>query len=669
MTLTIHLPYSKKDHRADIDGLRAIAVLAIVLFHAFPEQLTGGYIGVDIFLVISGFLITQIWLEPQPLFTVRRFKDFYVRRIKRIFPALLLTGFASAAVAWSVLFPRELELFGKHLAAGSLFIPNLIFWHEAGYFDAISESKPLLHLWSLGVEVQFYLLWPILMALWLRSKFNKWVGFACVWAGSWGMNIYLSLDEPAAAFFSPLPRLWEFMAGGLMAAAVSHNRFVPRQPMTADLVSVLGMVLIIMPAVFFFNGMHALGVWNTVPVVGASCIILAGNQAWINKHVLSATPMVWIGAISFPLYLWHWPLLSFVQILNGSEVPEPIVRMYVLAIACVLAYTTCVLVEQPIRFNTKLKSAGILMAAMLVMGMTGLYMDKSKGLPDRPQIRSLNQQSAALQFGLEDTPMWYCAEPNDEGPRCFTTGPYPTVVVMGDSHAYTLYSGLRKHFDGLGKQLALYGGSDGCPPLLDVVIQDQGGETRHCLQRGTAAMRRVIADPAIEEVILTSRGPLYTSGEGFGNISGDHFGKWMLFERGQEPGKEPNTTVFVKGLSRTLDALLLSGKKVTFVHDVPELGFDISSCLPYRPWRLTENTRQPCAVSRAVFEQRTAAHQALVEQVLSARPSVKQVDLAQALCDAQYCYGMKDNKPLYIDDDHLSHIGSEYVVHSLRDKF
>lgn len=150
MTLAIHLPYSKKDHRADIGGMRAIAVLPIVLFHAFPEQLTGGYIGVDIFLVISGFLITQIWIEPQPIFTVHRFKDFYVCRIKRIFPALLLTGFASAAVA----------------------------------------------------------------------------------------------------FFSPLRGLWEFMAGGLMAAAVSHNRFVPRQTMTADLVSVLRMVLIIMPAVF-----------------------------------------------------------------------------------------------------------------------------------------------------------------------------------------------------------------------------------------------------------------------------------------------------------------------------------------------------------------------------------------------------------------------------------
>jgi hypothetical protein len=240
---------------------------------------------------------------------------------------------------------------------------------------------------------------------------------------------------------------------------------------------------------------------------------------------------------------------------------------------------------------------------------------------------------------------------------------------MGDSHALTIYAGLVELFKSRGQAIGLYGGSDGCPPLLNVVIQDLGGDTRNCLKKGSQAILRVIKDPAIKQVILTSRGPMYTTGKGFGDVESSQFGTWVLHFEGEDRGLRTNEEVFHRGLANTLDALLAAGKKVSFLHDVPELGFDIRNCFSFRPLVISSKVMNPCAVSKSDFIKRTESYRAGVNQILAERPDIKVIDLAQALCEEEWCFGSKNGVLFYIDDDHLSIRGAEYVVRQLSEKF
>jgi len=211
-------------YRPDIDGLRAVAVLSVVVFHAFPRALPGGFIGVDIFFVISGYLISRIIIESleQGRFS---FAGFYARRIKRLYPALLLVLVAVLAFGWIALFAKEYEQLGKHTAAAAVFISNLVLWSESGYFDNASITKPLLHLWSLGVEEQFYIFWPLLLWLGWRLRFNLLLVAACIGILSFGANVLATTHSPPAAFYSPFTRFWEPMVGAILAYVAAHHRF------------------------------------------------------------------------------------------------------------------------------------------------------------------------------------------------------------------------------------------------------------------------------------------------------------------------------------------------------------------------------------------------------------------------------------------------------------
>jgi hypothetical protein len=306
---------------------------------------------------------------------------------------------------------------------------------------------------------------------------------------------------------------------------------------------------------------------------------------------------------------------------------------------------------------------------MIILGGVGLTTFLQGGFEGRISNQEVKAQLADLNFDIPDSAGWYCDDLQYDSPRCHSTGPNPSVVVIGDSHALTIYSALRSLFKAKGQDIGLYGASDGCPPLLEVVIQDQGGDFRNCLKKGTQAIQRIIADPSIKEVILTSRGPMYTTGLGYGDIESTQFGNWVLHFEGVKQGESDNSTVFSIGLTKTLDALLAAGKKVTFLHDVPELGFDIRRCFSFRPLYIAPNETHSCSISRAAFEKRTSAFKIMVNKILTQRPEVKVIDLAKALCDEKRCYGSKDGVLFYIDDDHLSHRGSAYVISKLRDEF
>jgi hypothetical protein len=431
----------------------------------------------------------------------------------------------------------------------------------------------------------------------------------------------------------------------------------------------VGLLLLSISLFFIDQDTRFPGGWAILPVFGTLLIILAGNKSWFNQSVLSSRILVGIGLISYPLYLWHWPLLSFARILEQSQ-PHWQIRILCIAIAFVLSLLTYYFIERPIRFGQNLRSKTYaLITLLLITASLGLTTYISDGFKSRFSNMLIEEQISDLAFNIPTTMDWYCRDASNEGPRCLSSGPDPSTVVIGDSHALTIYAGLIERFKAKGQSLGLYGGSDGCPPLLNVVIQDLGGDTRNCLKKGTQAILRVIKDPAIKEVILTSRGPMYTTGKGFGEVESSQFGSWVLHFDDEDRQQRNNEEVFLRGLSNTLDALLTADKKVTFLHDVPELGFDIRSCFTFRPLVISHNAMDPCAVRKSDFLARTKMHRAGVDLILSERPDIKVIDLAQALCDQEWCYGSKNGVLLYMDDDHLSLRGAKYVVRQLWDEF
>lgn len=389
---------SHPKYRPDIDGLRAIAVLAVVAFHAFPSWIRGGFIGVDVFFVISGYLISTIIFENLDKGTFS-FSEFYARRIRRIFPALILVLAACFAFGWFALLADEYKQLGKHITAGAGFISNFVLWNEVGYFDNSSETKPLLHLWSLGIEEQFYIVWPLLLWFAWKRKFNLLTITILVVIASFALNIKGIKQDAVATFYSPQTRFWELLCGSLLAwftlykndaftdtktkidgwlsSIIYREKQVLGGKSLSNVLSFIGLFLLAYGFWRINKELKFPGKWALVPVVGAVLIITAGSKAWINRIVLSNKLSVWFGLISFPLYLWHWPLLSFARIIEG-EVPARKIRIAAVVASILLAWFTVKVIEKPFRFGKQ--KAGLklitLCGLLSALGLSGLIINK-----------------------------------------------------------------------------------------------------------------------------------------------------------------------------------------------------------------------------------------------------------------------------------------------------
>lgn len=398
------LALSHPKYRPDIDGLRAIAVLAVVVFHAFPNCMRGGFIGVDVFFVISGYLISTIIFSnlERDSFSLG---EFYIRRIKRIFPALTLVLVTCFTFGWFSLLPDEFKQLGKHIAAGAGFVSNFVLWSEAGYFDNSTETKPLLHLWSLGIEEQFYIVWPLLLCMAWKRKLNILVMTCFFAAASFLLNVNGVKHDSVATFFSPLTRVWELLFGSLFAwISLSHsvsannikNKIYPNatfcllsakvksnKKFFAELFSIIGTALLVFGFWRINKDLKFPGYWALIPVFGAILIIAGGGCAWVNKNIFSNRCLVWFGLISFPLYLWHWPLLSFARIIEREE-PSVGIRSSAILISILLAWLTYRFVERPVRFrNHGRLQVAILVFLMFVVGSLGFKAYEYNGFETR----------------------------------------------------------------------------------------------------------------------------------------------------------------------------------------------------------------------------------------------------------------------------------------------
>ncbi|MRW88165.1 acyltransferase family protein [Pseudoduganella sp. FT26W] len=450
--MTVQHPHlSHPKYRPDIDGLRAIAVLAVVAFHAFPAAIKGGFIGVDVFFVISGYLISTIIFENLDRGTFS-FAEFYARRIKRIFPSLIIVLVACCVFGWFTLLADEFKQLGKHIAAGAGFLSNFVLWNEAGYFDNSSETKPLLHLWSLGIEEQFYVVWPLLLWLAWKRKFNLLTVAVLVAAISFFLNVKGIKQDVTATFYSPQTRFWELLSGSLLAWFAVYKKgayknivgkldrllglIIYRENQDADGRTLLNVISFI-GTFFLVYGFWRInkefsfpGKWALVPVVGTLLIILAGAGAWINRTILSNKLVVWFGLISFPLYLWHWPLLSFLRMIE-VEAPSRNMRIAVVALSIVLSWLTYVLVERPMRFGGHGKAKlAVLVGLMTVVGFAGYNIYIRDGLNFRPIQKQVNNlfpaESRAYELNLGASFRNYYGNPDAKK---------PIVLVIGDSYA------------------------------------------------------------------------------------------------------------------------------------------------------------------------------------------------------------------------------------------
>ncbi len=375
-------------YRPDIDGLRALSIVAVVIYHAFPTLLPGGFVGVDIFFVISGYLITGIILQG---LQAQRFSliGFYRRRIQRIIPAVLLVLVFCLVTGWWILLPYEYAMLGKQTGAAAVFAPNILFWSEAGYFDTDSRLKPLLHLWSLGVEEQFYLAWPLLLLLLTRAKDHLAYLIVALLLASFAASVLVTAD-PAAHFFLPHFRAWELLTGALLACRPFST--APRRAGATLVAS--GLAMLAAAAWLISSRSDFPGWWALLPTAGAALAIYAGPDNSVSR-ILGSRVLVFIGKISFPLYLWHWPLLTFARLMEPAE-PQPLIRLTAVAVSAVLAWLSFRLVETPLRYHPGRTVPALLITALLLTGAAGLLVMARDGFPSRTS--QVNAAASALYW-------------------------------------------------------------------------------------------------------------------------------------------------------------------------------------------------------------------------------------------------------------------------------
>jgi peptidoglycan/LPS O-acetylase OafA/YrhL len=643
-----------KKYRPDIDGLRAVAVLSVVAFHAFPHgKFRGGFTGVDIFFVISGYLITLILVNEMSAGTYSTVA-FYRRRVLRIFPALVTVLLTCLVIGWLALLPDEFRQLAKHTFGSGAFLVNFMLWGEAGYFDSAAELKPLLHLWSLGIEEQFYIFWPLLLLAVYKSRGSFLTCAITIAAVSFSYSIYCLFFDRPSAFYNPAARTWELAAGSILAILASRGT-KPKSQQQSDIISLCGITLILVG--FFvirqsgsFPGFKAL-----LPVAGACMTIFAGPQGVINRTVLSSKIAVWTGLISYPLYLWHWPILAFLRIGqsdNSAQDASFTVKIIAVLISGFLAWATFTLIEKPIRFgrnrgNIVKLLVGTMASLMVVSGI--VYVNN--GLPARINFYPPTALTLFEEYPHPRTnatcPKQYPSLKNNF--TCLLSQDRPAeLAIVGDSHAYQYYSSLAKMLPDLS---VLNVSEPRCLPFTSL-----GG----CEEAIKHPLDVIKTSDTIKTVILTGYFSYLESDFKYGNVEGKRVAAL--------PNAEA-TERFINSGRRTIQTLLDAGKQVVVMRDIPDLIFHPRTCIVYTNpvvsyLRGPIEPRKPsdCGVAVSEFEHRIRPHNETLDRLLAEFPSVKSFDPRPIFCDGRMCSALSDGEFNYWDSDHLTKSGADKVV-------
>lgn len=633
-------------YRPEIDGLRAIAVAPVILFHGGFDLFSGGFVGVDVFFVISGYLITGIIINEMASGTFS-LVNFWERRARRILPALFFLVLACLPFAWLWFTPEDFRGFAKSMIAVSTFWSNFLFWDESGYFDTAAELKPLLHTWSLAVEEQYYIIFPLfLLAIWQFGKRQVLGLLAFIFALSLGMAHWGSYHYPAATFFLPHTRTWELLIGAFVAFFLQTRPDWNNQP-ASPMVQIAGLagLGLIGTAVFAFDHNTPFpGLFALVPTVGTALIILFARPGSLANWALSLRPLVGIGLISYSAYLWHQPLFAFVKYKSFGE-PSTLLMAVLCLLVLPLAWLSWRFVEQPFRYKDRInrqtifKVCGLTACCLVGLGLVGT-------------TKSDFNPAVLAKFGPKST---------YDGPA--------SVMLLGDSHAEHLSYGLDYK---LGTRVQTRWGA-GCIPLLDIDRYDSRIKPGTCAKKMREFFTEFESSDGFDTLIISTMGPVYLDGttfRGFGAARVEGLGVELVTKK----SIKDRWKIFEIGLRTTLQHLdALPNKTVIFTLDVPELGIPPRLCGVYKnraSFLGTEFARgaknfDGCIVPRDEFERRVARYHALIRDVLSDFPAVHLFDPTELFCDGDKCAGAIDGNTLYRDGDHLSAYGSVYVADAL----
>lgn len=624
-------------YRPDIDGLRAVAVILVVAYHAFPNLRTGGFVGVDVFFVISGYLITQIVLVGLQAQTFS-LAEFYRRRVRRIVPALLVVMAACCVAAWYLLLPGELHWFGRSLWRCAAFLANMFFANTGGYFARAEESFPLLHLWSLGVEEQFYLVWPLLLIL--AAKYGVTQRFLVIAIlTSLGISIWGAWYSPAQFFYYPVSRGWELAVGGLLAA----RQIAVPQKHIAQFMGISGLALIIAGGVLWTPDKPVPGMWSLLPTVGAAFLIAAGERAAANRWILCNRTMIFVGKLSYPLYLWHWPLFSFTRILLGHASPLGLATAEC-AIALAAAYATYRWVEMPLRYSRFPRGT---VAAMLVglafMALVGLGFGRSwiTGRLSGPTV-------AAWDEAVRD---WHFPGDSIVKVSSHRAG---VALFIGDSHLQQYWPRLTRVIDSHGDtaRSALLVTRPGCPTLPGLEVRGRGHHCKDFFESAAARAR----EPDVDTVVFGAFWESYFLGEYHGKKSRPEV--YSTADRAQQTLAidSPGTQIALEQFREVIAGLVANGRRVYIVLSNPTSPlFE-----PYFPLELRVSRNASdftlgtgALIDAAPFESYVAPLMNKLRDI-GRQSGAKLIDPRSTLCDQMICPASDSTGlPRYIDSSHL----------------
>jgi peptidoglycan/LPS O-acetylase OafA/YrhL len=656
---------AKAAYRRDIDGLRAVAVLAVVLFHAGVPGFSGGFVGVDVFFVLSGFLISSILIEDieRDRFSLL---NFYNRRIRRIFPALFLMLGLTTLAAVALLSPQALISYGRSLAGTGFFASNFIFFLDTGYFAGNAAQQPLLHTWSLAVEEQYYVLWPLAVWLLFRPGLRRHAALICTVLAvlGLGLSVWLTGVSREAAFYLPFARLWELLLGAVLV--IRPPGVLPRK--VAEAMGWTGLLLIALSITLLNEAVAFPGYAVAAPCIGAALLLAANASPQVSTaRLLSVAPMRGLGLVSYSFYLWHWPVLAFANYLL-MRAPSWPVGLSLMIPALLMAWVSWRFVERPFRVNAAAPGArgrailvGLLCCIAAVVVGTGLW--ATKGVPGRVPSDVRAKVTAASEW-------------RDLARRCQTThkddvrtasdgcrfgppGP-PRILVWGDSHAAAFSPVVQTTATELGLGGLLISRAS-CPPMVGVGVAARpwGGDDRGCRTLADQVVGVMRDNPGLDTVVLVGRWSKYETGAGLGPDGARH-----TFLSG--PGGD-NAGIMAAGLTASVAAIrqaLGEDVRIIIVGQPPEPGFDAGECIAFR--RMLRLSASACeSIDRTLNADRRARSDAVLAE-LAPRLKVEILPLMNGLCDERTCRTWRDGTLLYRDDDHLSPAGAMLFANDLK---
>jgi peptidoglycan/LPS O-acetylase OafA/YrhL len=633
---------SSLKYRPEIDGLRCLAILPVIIYHSGLNILPGGFLGVDVFFVISGFLISSILMREIDAGTFT-FQKFYERRARRILPALLFMMFATV-IAGLVLFDtRTIQSFGQSVIAVSVFLANLFFYFKVDYFSPVSETNPLLHMWSLAVEEQFYIFFPVLLLVAVRWRIDYLSLFSTIFVVS--LVVMLSNQQAQSFNFYMLhTRAWELSVGAISAylSLSLSNRVNEKQRGVLVFLGVFGLFVsyLAFDASLGFPSEYAL-----IPVLSAAILLICSGGKDVVSKILAGKPMVYVGLLSYSLYLWHQPVFAFAKTITLGEF-SVYVQLTAVVITLLLSMLSYHWVEIPTRYaklsgKTVLKLSSAAIVLFMVIGSALMFYPKIRGVALETQsiMAPSRGLSAACDFKDSYVPIAECSSASN-----------PSTLVWGDSYAMHLVNGLAQ-----GLPL-IQATKNACSPVLGLsTLPMTKGYDEHwaddCLAFNHQVFEYLKRHTSVKTVVISST-----------------FEQWLHYDYWNGNQRlDRNFEVYKKSFEMTVDALLGAGKRIVLVSPPPKNGRDIGQCLSRIELKLitfSDFYQQGCNFPKTQLSAENRKVMAFLSQ-FKHRDGIQFVDLTDYFCKGELC-SVTAEHPLYLDAGHLNDYGSHYVASFLQ---